>query len=69
MYKDSVTLYHKRSGGSVVDNMLVIKFDPDFSGLSVLKTEVVVVVVVVVVVLLFNVHGKYLRSCRDGQLT
>ena len=25
--------------------------------------------VVVVVELLFNVHGKYLRSCRDGQLT
>ena len=27
------------------------------------------VVVVVVVVLLFNVHGKHLRPCRDGQLT
>ena len=24
---------------------------------------------VVVVVLLFFVHGKHLRSCRDGQLT
>ena len=24
--------------------------------------------VVVVVALLFYVHGKYLRSCRDGQL-
>ena len=24
---------------------------------------------VVVVVLLFYVHGKYLRSCRNGQLT
>ena len=24
---------------------------------------------VVVVVLLFYVHGKHLRSCRDGQLT
>ena len=23
----------------------------------------------VVVVLLFNAHGKHLRSCRDGQLT
>ena len=29
----------------------------------------VVVVVVVVVVLLFYVHGKHLRSGRDGQLT
>ena len=27
------------------------------------------VLVVVVVVLLFYVHGKHLRSCRDGQLT
>ena len=26
-------------------------------------------VVVVVVVLLSYVHGKHLRSCRDGQLT
>ena len=25
--------------------------------------------VVVFVVLLFYVHGKHLRSCRDGQLT
>ena len=25
--------------------------------------------VVVVVVLLFYIHGKHLRSCRDGQLT
>ena len=27
------------------------------------------VVVVVAVILLFYVHGKHLRSCRDGQLT
>ena len=27
------------------------------------------VVVVVVVDLLFYIHGKHLRSCRDGQLT
>ena len=26
-------------------------------------------VVVIVVALLFYVHGKNLRSCRDGQLT
>ena len=26
-------------------------------------------VVIVVVALLFYVHGKHLRSCRDGQLT
>ena len=29
----------------------------------------IVVFVVVVFVLLFYVHGKHLRSCRDGQLT
>ena len=28
-----------------------------------------VVTVVVVVVLLFYVHGKHLRSCRNGQFT
>ena len=27
------------------------------------------IVVAVVVALLFYVHGKHLRSCRDGQLT
>ena len=26
-------------------------------------------IVVAVVALLFNVHGKHLRSCRDGQST
>ena len=38
-----------------------------------LHTSIVVVVVAllfyVVVALLFYVHGKQLRSCRDGQLT
>ena len=28
-----------------------------------------ILVVAVVVALLFYVHGKHLRSCRDGQLT
>ena len=32
-------------------------------------TVTILLVVVVVVVLLFYVHGKHLRSCRDGQLT
>ena len=31
--------------------------------------ELIFFVLVVVVVLLFHVHGKHLRSCRDGQLT
>ena len=30
---------------------------------------VVLCLVVVVVAMLFYVHGKHLRSCRDGQLT
>ena len=29
----------------------------------------VIVLVVVVLALLLYVHGKHLRSCRDGQLT
>ena len=33
------------------------------------KSNDAYIVVVVVVVLLFYVHGKYLRSCRGGQLT
>ena len=38
--------------------------------LSYVKTErVYQQFVVVFVVLLFYVHGKHLRSCRDGQLT
>ena len=31
--------------------------------------QIYIFVVVVVVVLLFYVHGKHLRSCRDGQLS
>ena len=32
-------------------------------------SKTVEAIVVVVVALLFYVHGKHLRSCRDGQLT
>ena len=38
-------------------------------GVPILKHFRVLTMVVVVVALLFNVHGKHLRSCRDGQLT
>ena len=31
--------------------------------------HIISILMVVVVVLLFYVHGKHLRSCRDGQLT
>ena len=37
--------------------------------MSVCNPLVTPIHVVVVVVLLFYVHGKHLRSCRDGQLT
>ena len=36
---------------------------------SVLKLHNYAILLVAVVVLLFYVHGKQLRSCRDGQLT
>ena len=32
-------------------------------------SQKLVLPIVVVVVLLFYIHGKHLRSCRDGQLT
>ena len=37
--------------------------------LAVRTVEISGTVVVAVVVLLFYVHGKHLRSCRDGQST
>ena len=36
---------------------------------SVIATRYVCFATVVVVALLFYVHGKHRRSCRDGQLT
>ena len=45
------------------DNKLLNATDLTIGHISVLPT------VVVVVVLLFYVHGKHVRSCRDGQLT
>ena len=50
-------------------------FDSNLSG-SQLRKEInplsvcyVVVAAAAVVLLLFYVHGKHLRSCRDGRLT
>ena len=40
--------------------------DPTLKSLCLLRRQIVVVVVVA---LLFYVHSKHLRSCRDGQLT
>ena len=34
-----------------------------------ISSSAIVYVYYVVVALLFYVHGKHLRSCRDGQLT
>ena len=36
---------------------------------SIYNTPAMYMIIVVVVALLFYVHGKHLRSCRDGQLT
>ena len=49
---------------------LVVSFMASFV-LSLFPLDVLdgIWVVVVVVDLLFNVHGKHRRSCRDGQLT
>ena len=44
-------------------------FLPSDSGLFPVSFLTKFLVVVVVVALLFYVHGKHLRSCRDGQLT
>ena len=37
--------------------------------IDVITNFAIITIVVVVVALLFYVHGKHLRSCRDGQLT
>ena len=60
MVKDS----ERRGIGSTVK---ILKIGtPEIITIIVLQLEQLVVVVVV---LLFYVHGKHLRSCRDGQLT
>ena len=46
-----------------IPSILMDSLPLSFYGLICLK------LVVVVVALLFYVHGKHLRSCRDGQLT
>ena len=40
-----------------------------FGALRVKKSDVVMEVICCCIALLFYVHGKHLRSCRDGQLT
>ena len=47
----------------------VVSFEQPGPDFLLKKYEIRFIVVVVVVVLLFYVHGKQLRSCRDGQLT
>ena len=62
------------SNRALVQILLISKLasftSPNILGpLSSVVPKVDPVVVVVVVVVLFYVHGKHLRSCRDGQLT
>ena len=40
-----------------------------YLSLFLLYINIQIGIAVVVVALLFYVHGKHLRSCRDGQLT
>ena len=61
----------KRLGGVVE---VGVGSNPDGDQLVLLNSSTIhcfscTFVVVVVVVLLFYIHGKHLRSCRDGQLT
>ena len=48
---------------------LLQTFSKQYFTLFIMLLTNCVIVVVVVVALLFYVHGKHLRSCRDGQLT
>ena len=52
------------------DGLYCIKFHENIlHGIKVIERTQLLSVVVVVVLLSFYVHGKHLRSCRDGQLT
>ena len=53
--------------GELPNSPYIIKEGVDLLRLNIIQSQKVVVVVVVV--MLFYVHGKHLRSCRDGQLT
>ena len=50
-------------------NRLGVSLIQHFKGILSLFYTAVTEMLVVLVVLLFYVHGKHLRSCRDGQLT
>ena len=46
----------------------VLQFTSPVNGIFRMQLKSCYSIVVVVVALLFYVHGKHLRSCRDGQL-
>ena len=56
-------IYRNRENHEICD---CVVYSETAEQLLLVETEVVVGVIVV---LLFYVHGKHLRSCRDGQLT
>ena len=63
--------YFKPKSHVEATKLFLAKLDfpwPVFKGIM-HNVESLEIEVVVVVVLLFYVHGKHLRSCRDGQLT
>ena len=51
---------------SVLEPRLKLKISSSLAGSN---TRSRIIINFVVAVLLFYVHGKHLRSCRDGQLT
>ena len=56
-------------GNTDVVQCLKLKTLKAFFYIKAIRNAYFLVVIVVVVALLFYVHDKHLRSCRDGQLT
>ena len=59
----------KLNRGIHKNTIVIYMDDSDFTSFSTVVQSYLYQDDVVVVVLLFYVHGKHLRSCRDGQLT
>ena len=64
---------NKRNGNVYTNTVLILINTPALikisSSIPELKCYIDRLTLVVIVVLLFYVHDKHLRSCRDGQLT
>ena len=72
IYINSGILVHLSDLFSEIPAPMILKFHMQHdkaAGPQKNKIQAAQELVVVVVALLFYVHGKHLRSCRDGQLT